>query len=97
MASGDGRNEDRLIAHWGDLVREWQMHRIAFNNAIGILSHEVLQLRDRMDKDDAQRVKRQAQLDAQLDAIQKNQRWWLRFVVLVALMGAGIAIGWWLL
>jgi hypothetical protein len=89
----DDLSNGRLIEHWGELVREWQHHRITVNNAIGILSHELLQLRDWMDKDDKRRDARQAELDARLDAIQDNQRSWIRFTVAVALTGVGMMLG----
>lgn len=52
---------------------QWRIYRDTVNRAISLLNHEVLEVVDRLDKNDADRGARQSQLDVTLHAIQTQQ------------------------
>ena len=55
----------------------------------------LVAMEDAINSDRASRVARQKTLDGQLEAIQHNQRGWIRFVMFAAICAIGIAIGIW--
>lgn len=74
-----------LLSHFGDLVREWQLHRETINRAINILSTEFIELRNRLDKDDQKRIERQNVLDQRLQSL-KHWQWGRVIVEIVVLL-----------
>lgn len=78
-----------LVSHFGDLVREWQLHRETINRAVNLLATELIELRNRFDKDDAKRIDRQKDLDAKLTRLQHWQ--WGRVAIEVLVLIAIVA------
>lgn len=68
----------RLNRAWeqsvSDLTSAWQLYREVINRAVNQLNHEVLEFKDRLDKDDAAREKRQEQVDRKLEQITDGQQ-----------------------
>lgn len=106
-----GPEDDRwalLLGHFRELTDAWRLHRDTVNRALLGLSQDVFALRDKFQRDERARLERQQQLDtqlaalaysvaAELGAIRRNQRLWLRAVVVLALVGMGLVLGWLLL
>jgi hypothetical protein len=89
-----------LIRHFGDLTIAWQQHRDTVNRAVGILSHEILQIRDWMARDETQRTQRQEQLDTVLSRLEASdraiRRWqWARVIieVIIGLIFVAFLVG----
>lgn len=77
---------DAVLAELSKLVDAWRVHRESINRAVNQLNHEVIGFTQRLDKDDADRGKRQVRLDAMLKTITDSQvqirRWqWIRMGV----------------
>ena len=75
-----------VLEELGKMAQAWVTFREVVNRAINMLNHEVIELRERVDKDDEARVERQAQLDQKLDEITHGQaairRWqYIRVIV----------------
>jgi hypothetical protein len=86
---------DRLVRHFSDLTIAWQQHRDTVNRAVGILSHEILQVRDWMARDDRQRAARQEQLDGVLARLEQSDRAirrWQWFRVAIELIAALVVV-----
>ena len=62
-----------VLAELSKLFGEWRIYRDTINRAIGLLNHEVLEVVDRLGKNDADRGARQSQLDTTLHTIQSQQ------------------------
>lgn len=97
----DDERYSSLLGHFGELVTTWQHHRDSVGRAINLLSQELVELRAYLRRDEQARVARQQQLDEQLAtveqsiaAVRRNQRAWLRVVVIIALLGVGALLGW---
>ncbi len=73
MPSDGDYEYDAVLRELGNLSGEWRIYRDTINRAIGLLNHEVLEVVDRLDKNDADRTSRQAQLDVTLHTIQIQQ------------------------
>lgn len=78
------------------LLRSYRedIHRTTMGIHARLLSYE-----DALTLDRVARERRQQQLDGQLSAIERNQRLWIRAVVVIALVTVGVGIGisiWWL-
>jgi hypothetical protein len=89
-----------VLAELAKLGDAWRIHREVINRAIGLLNNEVLAFRDRLDKDDVDRIARQAQLDVTLKSIEDGQRlirrWqWIRigFEAITLAIILGIVFG----
>ena len=65
---------DAVLRELGKLSDEWRIYRDTINRAINLLNHEVLEVVDQLDKNDADRSTRQTQLDTTLHTIQKQQQ-----------------------
>lgn len=82
MATNDDAYH-QVLEELGKLHQAWQIYREVVNRAIGLLNHEVIEFRDRLDKDDRAREARQKDVDAKLETISQGQariqRWqWIR-------------------
>jgi hypothetical protein len=62
-----------VLAELQKLTDAWRLYREVINRAVNQLNHEVIEFRDRLDKDDAARAKRQAELDQKLETITTGQ------------------------
>lgn len=62
MPSDDAYHE--VLAELGKLATAWQQHREVINRAVGLLSKEILEVRDQFDDDRKDRVERQRDHDA---------------------------------
>lgn len=89
MPTLDEDDRTILIGHFGDLVREWQLHRETINRAVNLLAQELLELRNRAEKDDAKRLIRQGELDAKLARLHYWQ--WGRVAIEVLVLIAIVA------
>lgn len=65
MPSDDAYHE--VLAELGRLSAAWQQHREVINRAVGLLSKEILEVRDQFDDDRRDRIDRQKDLDAWRD------------------------------
>lgn len=84
MATDDHDHRDAyeaVLAELAKLADAWRTYREVINRAVNQLNHEVIEFKDRLDKDDEAREKRQALLDKKLEQIQTGQdsikRWQL--------------------
>lgn len=89
MPANDDDDRASLVSHFGDLVREWQLHRETINRAVNLLATELIELRNRSDKDDARRLDRQKDLDTKLARLQHWQ--WGRVAIEVLVLIAIVA------
>lgn len=78
-----------VLAKFAEVVDALRLHKDVVNRAIGHLNQEVVSFSQRLDKDDAARVKRQQQLDEVLNSITNGQNqirhWqWVRLAIEIA-------------
>lgn len=95
LPPSDDDRYHQLVRHFGDLTIAWQQHRETVTRAIGVLSSEILQIRDWMARDEAHRTARQQQLDAVLGRLEQSdraiRRWqWVR--VLIEIIGVALIV-----
>ena len=104
----DDESYHAVLSELSKLSEAWRIHREVINRAISLLNHEVIGMSDRIDKDDADRVRRQQQVDQQFDVIRQQfdvilngvrvlKRWsWLRIGIELAAIVVILAfvIGW---
>lgn len=85
----DDESYHAVLSELSKLSEAWRIHREVINRAISLLNHEVIGMSDRIDKDDADRVRRQQQVDQQFDVILNGmrdlKRWsWIRIGIELA-------------
>ena len=68
----DDESYHAVLSELSKLSEAWRIHREVINRAISLLNHEVIGMSDRIDKDDADRVRRQQQVDQQFDVIRQQ-------------------------
>ena len=96
MAPSDDEHQDAyraVLERLDAMTADWRNHRDVINRAVGLLNQEVVGFAKRLDRDDAERVTRQAALDAALDGI---QRWLIGLIValgVVILVALALFVG----
>ena len=80
-----------------DVAQQLRSYREDSHRAIMAIYTRLVSIEDTIETDRGSRVARQKQHDAQIAAIQANQRFLVRLAVIAGLVAIGVVIGWWLL
>lgn len=109
MTTGDDYYEKAIVTHLRDMVQQLgklraevaedtaqllRNYREDNHRAIMGIYTRLVSIEDTIETERGARVTRQKLLDSQLEAIEQNQRFWVRVGMVAGILALGVAIGW---